>query len=249
MLGMGHGEMSSPAVRIRSIWPPPLTVGVFGITVVCGMLDAASFLGLGLIFVETMTGNILLLSFSLGLHGSHSQLASIFPTHTVLPYLAALGSYGAGAVAGGRLVRAEEPGRRAGFAIETGMIGIAVLVVALTHPGPANDARYPVIAILAGAMGLQNTLMRRWGVPDLATNLMTLVFTGLHADSKFAGGDNPRALRRSVSILVFMTSAAVGAFLTRYGILWPLLTGFAFFLMALPILLQPRDETREPERR
>src|SRR5262249_47186260 len=53
--------MSSPVVRTRSIWPPPLTVGVFGITVVCGMLDAASFLGLGLIFVETMTGNIILL--------------------------------------------------------------------------------------------------------------------------------------------------------------------------------------------
>jgi len=240
--------MSSPAVGTRSIWPPPLTVGVFGITVVCGMLDAASFLGLGLIFVETMTGNILLLSFSLGLRGSHSQLASIFPSGTVLPYLLALGAFGLGAVAGGRLVRAEEPGRRAGFAIETSMIGIAVLVVALTHPGPANDARYPVIAILACAMGLQNTLMRRWGVPDLATNLMTLVFTGLHADSTLAGGNNPRALRRSVSIAVFMASAAIGAFLTRYGVLWPLLTGFSILVMALPILLRTRDEALAPER-
>jgi uncharacterized membrane protein YoaK (UPF0700 family) len=206
------------------------------------MLDAASFLGLGLIFVETMTGNILLLSFALGLHGSHGEVASIFPSGTVLPYLDALGAFGLGAMAGGRLVRAEEPGRRAGFAIETGMIGVAVLVVVLTHPGPPNVARYPVIGILACAMGLQNTLMRRWGVPDLATNLMTLVFTGLHADSTLAGGNNPRALRRSVSIAIFMASAAVGAFLTRYGVLWPLLTAFTVFVVALPILQQPRAE-------
>ena len=64
--GSGNGPkpsslpgMFSPMARIRSIRRPPLVVGVYAITVVCGMLDAASFLGLGLIFVETMTGNIL----------------------------------------------------------------------------------------------------------------------------------------------------------------------------------------------
>jgi uncharacterized membrane protein YoaK (UPF0700 family) len=221
-----------------------LTVGVFGITVVCGILDAASFLGLGLIFVETMTGNILLLAFSLGLHGTHGQFASAFPGGTVLPDLAALGAFALGAVVGGRLVRAEEPGRRAGFTIEAGMIGVAVLVTVLTHPGPANAARYVVIAILAWAMGLQNIIMRRWGVPDLATNLMTLTFAGLHADSALGGGNNPRALRRSVSIVVFTASAIFGAFMTRYGILWPMLIAFAVFIAALPILLQPTDESR-----
>jgi uncharacterized membrane protein YoaK (UPF0700 family) len=221
-------------------------VGVFGITVVCGILDAASFLGLGFIFVETMTGNILLLAFSVGVHGT--RFASIFPGGTVLPYLAALGAFALGAVAGGRLVRADEPGRRAGFAIEAGMIGVAVLVTLLTHPGPGNLARYPVIAILAWAMGLQNILMRRWGIPDLATNLMTLTFAGLHADSTIAGGNNPRALRRSVSIVVFTASAALGAFMTRYGVLWPLLAAFTVFVVALPILLQPQHESPAPAR-
>lgn len=243
-----QAEMSSPAVRTRPIWRPPLTVGVYGITAVCGMLDAASFLGLGLIFVETMTGNILLLAFSLGVRDTHGRFAEVFPGGTVLPYLAALGAFAVGAVVGGRLVRAGETGRRAGFTIDASLIGIAVLVVALTHPGSANDARYPVIMILACAMGLQNALMRRWGIRDLATNLMTLTFTGLHADSTLGGGNNPRALRRSVSILIFTASAAVGAFMTQYGVLWPLLTGFALFVLALPILLQPRAESREPER-
>jgi hypothetical protein len=31
-----------------------------------------------------------------------------------------------------------------------------------------------VIMILAFAMGIQNTLLRRWGIRDLATNLFTL---------------------------------------------------------------------------
>jgi uncharacterized membrane protein YoaK (UPF0700 family) len=143
-------------------------------------------------------------------------------------------------------VRAEEPGRRAGFAIEAGMIGVAVLVTLLTHPGPGSNARYPVIAILAWAMGLQNILMRRWGIPDLATNLMTLTFAGLHADSTIAGGSNPRALRRSVSIVVFTASAALGAFMTRYGVLWPMLTAFGVFVVALPILLQRQSPEESP---
>ena len=205
------------------------------------MLDAASFLGLGLIFVETMTGNILLLSFSLGVRGSHGRFASIFPGGTIVPYLAALAAFGLGAVAGGRLVRAEEPGRRAGFAIDGGLIGIAALIIVFTHPGPANLARYPVIMTLALAMGIQNTLLRRWGIRDLATNLFTLTYTGLYADSPLGGGKNPRALRRAVSLAIFVISAATGAFLTRYGVLWPVLTAFTLFALALPILLQPQD--------
>jgi hypothetical protein len=78
-------------------------VGVFGITVVCGILDAASFLGLGLIFAETMTGNILLFAFSLGVHGTYGRFASAFPGGTVLPDLAPLGAIVLGAVVGGRL--------------------------------------------------------------------------------------------------------------------------------------------------
>jgi hypothetical protein len=76
------------------------------------MLDTASFLGLGLIFVETMTGNILLLAFSLGVRGTGNQFSSFFPGGTIVPYIAALAAFAAGAVAGGRLVRAGEPGRR-----------------------------------------------------------------------------------------------------------------------------------------
>jgi uncharacterized membrane protein YoaK (UPF0700 family) len=229
---------ASLAARIPSISWPPLVVGVGAVTAICGMLDAATFLGLGHVFAETMNGNIVLLAFTVGTRGVPG-LTSLLPGN-LWPYVVALACFAGGAVAGGRLVRRDgEAGRRLGFASDAGLIGIAAAVVALTHPGPAGHARYLVIGILAVAMGIQNILIRRWGIPDLATNVMTKTIAFLVADSTLGGGDNPRAVRRGVSIVIFAAGATVGAFLTRYGVLWPILTSFTLFALALPILLQP----------
>jgi uncharacterized membrane protein YoaK (UPF0700 family) len=101
----------------------------------------------------------------------------------VLPYAVVLVCFAAGAAVGGRLVRRDgETGRRVGFAADAGLIGAAAAAVALTHPGPAGDARYLVLGILAVAMGMQNVLIRRWGIPDLATNAMTKTMAYLIAD-------------------------------------------------------------------
>jgi uncharacterized membrane protein YoaK (UPF0700 family) len=159
------------------------------------------------------------------------------------PYVVALASFAGGAVVGGRLVRrAGTTGRRLGFASDAGLIGIAAVVVALTHPGPVGHARYLVIGILAVAMGIQNILIHRWGIPDLATNVMTKTMAYLVADSTLGGGDNPRAARRGVSIVIFAVGATAGAFMTRYGVLWPILSSFTLFFLVLPILLQPPDK-------
>jgi uncharacterized membrane protein YoaK (UPF0700 family) len=222
----------------------PLMAGLGAITAICGMLDAATFLGLGHVFAETMNGNIVFLAFTLGTHGV-PRLASLLPGN-LLPYVVALVSFAAGAAAGGRLVRRDgETGRRIGFASDAGLIGVAAVVVALTHPGPAGQARYLVIGILAVAMGLQNVLIRRWGILDLATNAMTKTIAYLIADSALGGGDNRHAMRRGVSIVIFAVGAAVGAFLSRYGVLWPILASFTLFVLALPILLQPHSPQPE----
>jgi len=236
VLRPGSPGTAGVAARIGSISLPPLVVGVGAITAICGMLDAATFLGLGHVFAETMNGNIVLLAFTVGAHGVPG-LTSLLPGN-LLPYVVALVCFAGGAVAGGRLVRRDgEAGRRLGFASDAALIGIAAVVVALTRPGPADHARYLVIGILAVAMGIQNILIRRWGVPDLATNVMTKTIAFLVADSTLGGGDNPRAVRRGVSIMIFAAGATVGAFLTRYGVLWPVLTSFALLALALPILL------------
>ena len=231
----------SVAARKLSISWPPLVVGVGAITAICGMLDAATFLGLGHVFAETMNGNIVLLAFTVGTRGVPG-LTSLLPGN-LWPYVVALACFAAGAVAGGRLVRREgEMGRRLGFVSDAGLIGVAAVVVALTHPGPTGHSRYLVIGILAIAMGIQNILIRRWGIPDLATNVMTKTAAYLVADSTLGGGDNPHAARRGVSILIFAVGATVGAFMTRYGVLWPILASFTLFVLALPVLLQPPDK-------
>ena len=236
---------AGPAAR-RWLFPRlPLAAGAGAITAICGMLDAATFLGLGHVFAETMNGNIVFLAFTAGARGA-AGLTAVLPGNLV-PYVLALVCFAAGAVAGGRLVRRDgETGRRIGFASDAALIGAAAIAVALTHPGPAGQARYLVIAILAVAMGLQNILIRRWGIPDLATNAMTKTMAYLIADSSLGGGDNHHATRRGTSIMIFAISAATGAFLTRYGVLWPILASFTLLVLALPVLLQPPGE--EPRR-
>jgi len=68
---------------------------------------------------------------------------------------------------------------------------------------------------------------------------MTKTMAYLVADSPLGGGDNHHAMRRSTSIVIFAAGATAGAFLSRYGVLWPILTSFTLFVLALPILLQP----------
>ena len=209
--------------------------GTYAVTAVCGMLDAACFLKLGNVFVEIVTGNIALLAFSIGTQGVSFAHALV---KTVPPYLVALGAFAVGAVAGGRMVQHGEFGRRLGFITDAALIGEAALVSWWTHPGPDGSARYVVFGLLAVAMGIQNAIMRRWGTKDLATNLMTLTLTGLLADSRMAGGSSPNAVRRGVSIAVFTASAAAGAVMARYGVMWPVLAAFIVFAVALPVLLR-----------
>ncbi len=211
---------------------PPLAVGIYLITAVCGMIDAACFLGLGHVFAEVLTGNLALLCFAVG-YGSSGADGSI------LGYVLAIGTFLAGALFGGKLLTLPHPisDRRIGFAVEWSALVGAVIATLVLHPGPTGSSRLAVIGLLSFGMGIQNAMIRRWGIQDLATNVMTLTVTGLVADWRLVGGDNRNARRRSSSVGLFMASAALGAYLTRFGVVWPLLVAVVIFTLALPILL------------
>jgi uncharacterized membrane protein YoaK (UPF0700 family) len=81
---------------------------------------------------------------------------------------------------------------------------------------------YPVIASTGVAMGLRNAVVRKLGVADLTTTVLTLTITGLAADSRLAGGDSPRWQRRSVAIVAMLAGATAGTLMVTRSTWLPL---------------------------
>jgi uncharacterized membrane protein YoaK (UPF0700 family) len=129
----------------------------------------------------------------------------------------------AGALGGGRL--AARAGQHRGhllalaIAIEIALLGTALLSTAVLPDSVAGLSRYALIVLLALAMGLQNAIARRLGVPDLTTTVLTLTLTGLAADSKLGTGQSARPGRRLLATFSMFLGAGVGALVIfRFGL-------------------------------
>ncbi|MEO3867789.1 YoaK family protein [Nonomuraea sp. B12E4] len=169
------------------------------LTLVSGLVDAVSFLGLGRVFVANMTGNVAFLGFALA---GDNQLAVWAPP-------LALAAFAGGAWSAGRLTGLLADARRE-FVILT--VAHAFLVAAALALAQLAGHREPVvqavlIALLAWGMGLQNASVRRAGVPDMTTTVLTRTITGLIVDPP------GRAARRrqAVSVLTLLAGALAGA--------------------------------------
>jgi len=215
--------------------------GLYMISALCGLIDAVCFLALGGVFAEMMTGNLLLFAFDIG-RGK--------PFDGAERYLPAVLAFIVGALLGGRLLRGPRKlqERRVGFAIEWLLIVGATVVAAFSEPSGGNFDGQVLVVMLSLAMGLQNAMIRVHGVPDLATNVMTLTFTGLIADSALAGGDNRNWRRRGLSIGLFVLSAAVGALVLQFGVVWPLALASLVLSAALIPLIYGAPHVENPMR-
>lgn len=183
------------------------------LTLVTGLVDATSFLGLGTVFVANQTGNVVLLGFALG---GASGLPVFGP-------LIGLGSFAVGAVLG-RWLRGDR-GRllTLGAAIECGLVATALVVVHFL------STVYVPIVPLGLAMGLQNALVRRLRVPDLNTTVLTSTLTGLLSEPLLGG--QGRAGRRATSVVALFVGALIGGALVSYtGLTYTL--GLAALLLA-----------------
>ena len=201
------------------------------ITGICGLIDATSFLCFGEVFVELVTGNLVFMAFYIGTGHPVSRFGK---------YVEVVVAFAIGAIAGGRLVRKGEQQPRLGFFVEWGLLVAALLITVIVHPGQEGPARWFVVTLLALAMGIQNALIRRHGVPDLATNVMTLTFTGLLAETRLAGGSNDRWQRRLGSVVIFVAGVSLGALLaTEFGPWAPLAVAVLLFTVALAGLTVP----------
>ncbi len=132
-----------------------------------GVVDAVCYLGLGRVFTANMTGNVVVLGFA----------AAGAPGFSVTASLTSLGLFLAGAVAGG--VISNKISRRSRLLItaigtEAVFVAAAAIVAFAASTVSTGWARYTVIAILAFAMGVRNSVIRRLAIPDMTTTVLTL---------------------------------------------------------------------------
>jgi len=204
-----------------------LIVVLLVMTAATGIVDAVSYLGLGHIFAANMTGNIVLMGFRLG------GASGISLTKSVI----ALFCFMLGAVVGGRMGRRLTPrqSRISGLLAEAVLLFVAAafsLNVAMLNA---------VVASMAIAMGLRTAIVRKLGVADLTTTVLTLTIAGLAADSTLAGDNNPRWRRRCAGVVSMLAGAAAGAALLRFSLTVPLLVGGAIATVCAFMTLRRTD--------
>ncbi|GGW18535.1 membrane protein [Streptomyces capoamus] len=187
------------------------------LTVVSGLIDAVGYLGLGRVFTANMTGNVVVLGFA----------AAGAPGFSVPFTATSLACFLLGAVAGGRTAARFGRGSRRRWA-RLILAAEAVLVggsaaVAFAWPG-TTGTRYALIALTAFAMGLRNATVRKLGVPDLTTTVLTMTLTALASESRLGDATGHRSPRRSSSVLAMAGGACLGAWLVlHHGLGVPLL--------------------------
>jgi uncharacterized membrane protein YoaK (UPF0700 family) len=136
------------------------------------------------------------------------------PGFALAASLAALGGFLVGALAGGAL--ATSRAHRRGHLLRDAALIETVLLAAI-------------------ALGLQNSAVRRLGVPDLTTTVLTMTLTGIAADVRTSG----RAVvtRRVLSVAMMFGGALVGAVLVlNAGLAWALLPA-PVVLLAIVLVL------------
>jgi uncharacterized membrane protein YoaK (UPF0700 family) len=177
------------------------------LTVVSGLVDAASFLNLGHVFVANMTGNVVFLGFAIAGAKGLSVSASLL----------AIAAFLAGSAAGGRLgahfVERRFELLRTALALQLTFVVAAAAVAAQTGDPVGDPVRFVLISLLAVAMGIQNSTARRLAVPELTTTVLTMTLTGIGADSALAGGPSSRLGRRSLAVAAMFVGALIGALL------------------------------------
>ncbi|HEX4753545.1 MAG TPA: YoaK family protein [Solirubrobacterales bacterium] len=216
----------------------PLTRTLLVLTVTTGVIDAASYLGLGRVFAANMTGNIVLLGF--GIAGS-SGLPVVAP-------LVSLAAFLSGAVIGGRMGAMATPKvahlSRA-MLIEVGFTALATLIAIVFHITPDHFSGDLIIALLAFAMGVRNATVRRLKIADLTTTVLTMTLVGLAAESPLAGGDGKGSWRRGAAVASMLVGALAGALLLKVDLSLVLLAAavlaLATWLVFMPAAISASD--------
>lgn len=184
---------------------------VVALAVTSGATDALGFLALGSAFTSVMTGNMVLF----GVAAAHGDVAGLTLTAV------AIGGFVTGAAVGARI--AGNP--RKGDVVWPAAVNVAlaaelVLFAAFAAVWWALESQppaawfLPLLAMNAGALGIQSSAIQRFGVSGLSTTYLTGTLTTVVI--RLVSGKGVRAVGHSVAILVgLITGAALGALLVQ----------------------------------
>jgi len=203
----------------------PLTRALLALTFTTGLVDAVSYLGLGRVFTANMTGNVVLLGFGIAGSGGLPVLAPI------ISLVAFLIGAGAGGILAKRMLERHPEHLGAALAVEVSLISIAAIIAVVVTIRQRAFSGDLLIALLALAMGVRNATIRRIGVPDLTTTVLTGTLTALAADSPLTGGTSRGLTRRSASIVAMLVGAIVGALLLKTSLVLPLVAAAVLALL------------------
>lgn len=214
------------------------------LTATTGVVDAVSYLALGNAFTALQTGNLVILGFALAGTGGFA----------VLPPLVALGSFGVGAAAGGRLATHRDDRHRRWFSlsliVEALLVAAAALVLWWT--GASRMAPQLVaVGLLGAAMGLRTATVRLLPARDANTTVLTSAIAGLAADLATTRG-MVRPAWQLAMILARLAGAVAGAVLVRDSAHLPLflaagLIGLVGLAYVAPVLIRAHRGRRVSE--
>jgi uncharacterized membrane protein YoaK (UPF0700 family) len=194
----------------------PLTRALLVLTFTTGLIDGVSYLGLGRVFTANMTGNVVLLGF--GVAGS-GGLPVVAP-------LVSLGAFVLGSAAGGALVKRLDKRHPAlvarALAMEVVLVAAAAILAAVANVKPGDATALVMIALLALAMGSRSTVVRRLGVPDLSTVVLTMTLSAFAAASPLAGASGGGSVRRLAAVVAMFAGAVSSALLLKTSLAIPL---------------------------
>jgi uncharacterized membrane protein YoaK (UPF0700 family) len=203
----------------------PLHMVLIVLTFVTGMVDAVTYLGFGHVFAANMTGNVMVLGFALVGAGEISATAS----------LVSLTAFMIGGIISARLARAVERTRHrwilTTLVIETILLGLATLLSIDTQGGLSD---HTIVGLLAVAMGMRTVTVRRLGISDVSTTVLTSTLAALATETQLPGPTFHAAGLRLAGVAAMLLGAAAGALLAAGGI--PVVLGGALSLVLLVTL-------------
>jgi uncharacterized membrane protein YoaK (UPF0700 family) len=173
-------------------------------TVVAGVVDAVSFLGLGRVFVANMTGNVVFVGFGI------ASASGISVTRS----LAAIAAFMVGSAAGAALARRKSPRPRSwlptAFGLETACL---LTALGLDQAGLGGAQHIALIIPMAVGMGIQNATAVELALPDLTTTVLTRTLTSFAANLRFSHLDVIKLGRPALAVAAMLAGATLGALL------------------------------------